>query len=130
MIEWPVRAVDREAIRALLAGYSHFYDDGRLDDFVGLFAEDGVLQLGPGGGLAEGRAAIRAALEGPIQSRNGIRHFTTDELIDFTGEDRAVGTCRFAVRMTGRNFDGTYHDEYVSGPDGWRIARRTISIFE
>jgi ketosteroid isomerase-like protein len=130
VIENPVRTADREAIRALLSGYSHFYDDGRLDDFVELFADDGVLQLGPDGPLAGDRQAIRSALEQPIQARNGIRHFTTDELIEFTGDDRAVGTCRFSVRMTGRAFDGTYHDEYVAGPGGWRFARRTITTFE
>jgi uncharacterized protein (TIGR02246 family) len=129
-MESPVRVDDREAIRALQAGYSHHYDDGRLDDFVALFAEDGVLQLGPGGALAEGRDKIRSSLEPAIQNRNGIRHFTSDELIEFTGDDRAVALCRFAVRMTGRSFDGTYHDEYVRGADGWRIGHRTITIFE
>lgn len=129
MIESPIRTGDREAIRALQAGYTHFYDDGRLDDFVALFATHGVLQLGPNGPLAEGRDAIRSALEEPIRARNDLRHFTTDELIEFTAGDRALGTCRFAVRMTGRSFDGTYHDEYVNGPEGWRIARRTITTF-
>jgi 3-phenylpropionate/cinnamic acid dioxygenase small subunit len=130
VIEDPIRLGDREAIRFLQAAYTHFYDDGRLDDFVALFAEAGVLQLGPGGALAESREAIRSALAEPIQSRNGIRHFTSDELIEFTADDSAVGTCRFAVHMTGRSFDGTYHDEYARGAEGWRIARRTITIFE
>ena len=127
-MENPFRAEDREAIRALIASYAHFYDDGRIDDFAKLFADNAQMQLGPGGRLAEGPDDIRDSLAN-VDTR-GLRHFTTDILIEFTGDGRATGTCRFAVHSPRANFDGTYHDEFAKGPDGWKFTRRTISIFE
>jgi SnoaL-like domain len=127
MMERPFRGEDREAIRQLVAAYSHYYDDGRLAEFAALCAEDGVMQLGPGGPLAHGPSEIENALSG-IDTPD-LRHFTTDVLIEFTSESSAKGVCRFAVRSPARNFDGTYHDEYVKSADGWRFASRTISVF-
>jgi len=127
-MEKPFRAEDREAIRTLIALYAHLYDDGRIDEFSKLFAEDAVMQLGPGGRLAEGPEDIRESLS-KVDTR-GLRHFTTDVIIEFTGDDRATATCRFGVHSPRANFDGTYHDEFANGPSGWKFTRRTISIFE
>ena len=127
MIEHPFRGEDREAIKQLVAAYSHYYDDGRLAEFAGLCAEDGVMQLGPGGPLARGPAEIESSLSS-VETPD-LRHFTTDVMIEFTGESRAKGVCRFAVRSPARDFDGTYHDEYVKSTDGWKFASRTITIF-
>jgi hypothetical protein len=127
-MESPFRAEDREAIRMLIAAYAHLYDDGRIDEFSKLFAENGRLQLGPGGRLAEGPEDIREALVN-VDTR-GLRHFTTDVLIEFTGDDRATATSRFAVHSPKANFDGTYHDEFAKGLAGWRFTQRAISVFE
>ena len=89
-MESPFRSEDREAIRTLVAAYAHWYDEGQLDDFANLFAENGVLQLGPGGALAEGPADIKAALSSA--ETPGLRHFTTDIIIEFTGDDRPKGS--------------------------------------
>jgi hypothetical protein len=126
-MEVPFRAEDREAIRELIAAYAHYYDDGRIDEFADLFVEDGVMQLGPGGMLAHGPGEISSALSSV--DTTDLRHFTTDVMIEFTDETRAKGVCRFAVHSPARDFDGTYHDEYTKSADGWRFARRTISIF-
>jgi SnoaL-like domain len=127
MMEHPFRGEDREAIRELIAAYAHYYDDGRLAEFADLFVEDGVMQLGPGGALAHGPTEIERALSS-VETPD-LRHFTTDVMIEFTGETRAKGVCRFAVHSPVRDFDGTYDDEYVKSADGWRFARRTISVF-
>lgn len=125
------RLADREALRELRARYTHTYDAGRLDDFLGLFVEDGVLQLGPMG-FAEGREQMRSALSGPMQNAAFAVHFTTDEITEFTGPDTARGTSRFSVHY-GREPNvegaGTYHDEYRRTPDGWRFLSRTIDFF-
>jgi ketosteroid isomerase-like protein len=127
----PLRLADRLAIQELRARYTHHYDDGDLEAFVALFAEDGVLQLGPAG-YARGHDELRAALAGPMAAAEFACHFTTDEITEFTGPDRARGTCRFALHY-GRAPDiqgaGTYHDEYVRTGGGWRFASRTISFF-
>lgn len=127
----PERLADRLALHGLRAAYTHRYDGGDLDGFVALFADDGLLQLGPAG-WARGHAELRERLAGPMASIGFACHFTTDEVTEFTGPDTARGTSRFAVH-TGRTPDiqgaGTYHDEYVRTPDGWRFASRTISFF-
>jgi ketosteroid isomerase-like protein len=127
----PTRLADRLAIHELRAGYTHHYDSGDLDRFVALFAEDGLLQLAYAG-WARGHDELRAKLAPAMAMAAFAIHFTTDELTTFTGPDTATGTSRFAVHH-GRSPDiegaGTYHDEYVRTPDGWRIASRRISFF-
>lgn len=129
--EDPLRLADRIAIHELRARYNHHYDDRELDAFIALFAADGLLQLAYVG-WARGHDELRAALAEPMERADFAAHFTTDELTEFTGPDTATGKSRFAVN-TGRqpNIEGagTYHDEYVRTPDGWRFQSRRISFF-
>jgi hypothetical protein len=59
---------DKDAIRELLAEYCFRLDDGRYDDMVALFTEDGTWDTAFG--QATGRAAI-AALAAEICARAG-----------------------------------------------------------
>ena len=54
------RLADREALRELRAAYSHYWDEGRVEEFVNLFTEDGLLQLANVGD-ARGHDALRQA---------------------------------------------------------------------
>ena len=126
------RLTDRLALHELRARYTHCYDGADLDGFVALFTDDGMLQLGPAG-VARGHAELRAALAAPMATAAFACHFTTDEITEFTGDDTARGTSRFAVHY-GRSPDiqgaGTYHDEYRRTSLGeWRFVSRTISFF-
>jgi ketosteroid isomerase-like protein len=125
------RLADRIALHELRARYTHYYDRADLGEFVALFTEDGVLQLGPAG-FARGHDELRAALAAPMQTAAFACHFTSDEITEFTGDHTARGTSRFAVHY-GRSPDiqgaGTYHDEYRRTADGWRFVSRTISFF-
>ena len=125
------RLGDRDALRELRARYSLTYDSGQLEAFLDLFTEDAVLQLGTLG-FASGRDAIRSALEAPMAAADFVAHFTSDEVTEFTGDDMARGTSRFAVHY-GRDPNiqgaGTYHDEYRRTPQGWRFTSRTIDFF-
>ena len=132
MTDDPTRLADRLALHELRARYTHYYDGADLDAFVGLFTDDGMLQLGPAG-FARGHTELRAALVAPMASAAFACHFTTDEITEFTGDDTARGTSRFAVHY-GRSPDiqgaGTYHDEYRRTSLGeWRFVSRTISFF-
>jgi len=127
----PARLADRDAVRELRARYSLTYDAGQLDAFCDLFTEDAVLQLGILGPVS-GREAIRAALAGLMPAADFVAHFTSDDVTEFTGDDTARGTSRFAVHY-GRNPNmqgaGTYHDEYRRTAAGWRFTSRTIEFF-
>jgi ketosteroid isomerase-like protein len=126
-----LRLADRIALHELRARYTLHYDAAELDAFVALFADDGMLQLGPVG-FARGHDQLRTALAGPMADADFACHFTTDEITEFTGPDTARGVCRFAVH-TGRSPNiqgaGTYRDEYRRTPDGWRFVSRLISFF-
>ena len=125
------RLADRDALRELRAKYSHYWDDGRANDFVGLFTDDCVFQMATQG-MVEGREALRVAVAEVIHRVGFSIHFTSDEVSEFTGEDTAIGYCRFAFHGGGTpNIEGagTYHDEYRKTPQGWRFTKRTQSFF-
>ncbi len=120
------RLADREALRELRARYSHYWDDGDAEGFVGLFTEDGVLQAATAG-LVTGRDQLRRMVHASMGRMEFTLHFTSDEITEFTGPDSARGFCRFAVH-TGRSPNGqgagTYVDEYRRTPTGWRFVSR------
>jgi len=126
-----LRMADRLALHEVRARYTLHYDGGELDEFIALFADDGMLQLAHTG-FARGHDELRASLAGAMDFAEFAVHFTTDEITEFTGPDTARGVCRFAVH-TGRSPNiqgaGTYRDEYRRTPDGWRFVSRLISFF-
>jgi hypothetical protein len=125
------RVEDREALRELRAKYTHYWDDGHAEQFIGLFTADAVFQMGPSG-FVRGADALRQGVLANIgRSEFGI-HFTTDEITEFTGPDTAKGICRFAFhggRTPNIQGAGSYHDEYRRTPEGWRFTSRRITFY-
>jgi len=132
MEAWELAA--REAIRDLVAAYSHFGDTGRFDELCALFAPDGVLELDAGRSFA-GRAAIRVFLgdtAGSVRTagpRPYIRHHVSNHRIDVAGPDDASGAAYFFV-VTERGPDhwGRYRDRYSRTDEGWRFAHRRVRL--
>ncbi len=131
MDPWELEA--REQIRDTIARYAHSVDGGRFDDLVGLFDEDGVLEV-EGEPPHRGRSAIREFVTGTgrdLAAGTGaprIRHHVTNVLIELDGPDRARARCYF-LAVTDRGVDhwGRYRDELVRGPGGgWRFAHRRV----
>ena len=124
----------REAIRDLVARYAVAADRGRFDDVVALFTPDGVLEL-PDDRRAQGRDGILAFLRGTgadlraVTTVPTIRHHVTTHEITLTTPTTATGRVYFFV-VTERGPDhwGTYRDDCVSTPDGWRFAKRRVRI--
>jgi hypothetical protein len=122
-------AVDRDAIRDLLARYTYNGDRGRVADLAACFAVDGVIEYP--GNRATGPAAIAAALGGG-GARNPaltfVRHHITNPLIEVAG-DTATARSYFAVHTDiGPDHSGTYSDRLVRTPDGWRFVHRLVRI--
>ena len=112
-------------------GYTLHYDAGELDVFVGLFASDGMLQLGPVG-FGVDTTCWRTALAGPMADADFACHFTTDEITEFTVTTPRAGVCRFAVhhgRTPNIQGAGTYRDEYRRTATAGGSCRATISFF-
>ncbi|MET0239856.1 MAG: nuclear transport factor 2 family protein [Sphingobium sp.] len=126
-------AVARDQIRHLLSCYNNMADRGRIDEFVGLFAPDGVLQITHE--TLVGRDAIFAAIGSvasgtrPDVNLMGSRHQLTTCRIEMTGEDSAEGWTYFFVSRRGTIIEeGTYIDRFVRLPEGWRFAHRRVKM--
>jgi hypothetical protein len=127
----------REACERLALDYAHFADNGQMDAWSRLFAEDGELHLF--GQVHVGPAAIRAAVGDGRPPEAFSLHVTTNHRIDITGEDAAEGTA-YIIAFTGERTPGApasvaqiapaavgvYRDAYRRTPAGWRFARRAF----
>jgi uncharacterized protein (TIGR02246 family) len=115
-----------DAIRATLARYCQFLDDGRFDDWTALFTEDCEFRVM--GRHLVGRNALRGFIEPAQTEETRGRHLISEPLVEVDG-DRATVTTDYA--FVGRDLTvqsaGRYHDVMVCGDDGeWRIFEREI----
>lgn len=123
-------AIDRDAIRDLLARYTYNGDRARVAELTACFADDGVLEYP--GHRVQGRAAIAEALGGGGGTRNlaltFVRHHITNPLIDISA-DAATARSYFAVHSDiGPDHSGTYGDRLVRTDAGWRFAHRLVRV--
>lgn len=126
-------AIARDQIRNLVATYNNCGDRGRIDEFVEVFAPDGVLEISQQ--RLEGGAAIHrelSSIAGGTRSDvdlAGSRHQLTTTRIEILDEDQAQGWIYFFVSRRGTILqEGTYMDRYVKTPAGWRIAHRRVKM--
>ncbi len=127
--------VDRARIRELTARYNRCFDDGDPEGFAATFTEDGAMEI-DGGPTTTGRAALA---EMARRTPYGIVHVTVDAIIEVDG-DRAVQDVTLLVvarppadappdkRRSRLQRTGRYHDQLVRTPEGWRFARRTVTL--
>jgi SnoaL-like domain len=123
-------AADRDAIRDLLARYTYNGDRGRVAELAACFADDGTIEFP--GNKATGPAAIEAALSGGTGTRNPaltfVRHHITNPLIEVDGV-RATARSYFTVHTDiGPDHSGTYNDQLIRTPHGWRFAYRLVRV--
>jgi len=126
-------AEDREALIKLKYRYVNLNDGGwqgpthaHPDAVADLFVEDGIWDGRPYSGYAEGRDQIRELFR-KFGAVVFIVHYVTNPLIEIDG-DRATGHWHALVTATMPGPDalwilGTYEDEYVRTPSGWKIRR-------
>jgi len=123
---------DHEAIARLVARYCHLLDDGRWDEFAGLWADDAELVLQ--GESTTGRPAIRASIEASQPPERRGRHHAVNLEIAVDG-DRATNDCDFVFWARDKEgrvvpvFLGRYADHLVRVDGGWCFARREITFF-
>lgn len=123
---------DHEAITRVVARYCHLLDDGRWDEFAGLWTDEAEFVLQ--GQATRGRGAIRDAIEASQPPERRGRHLAVNLEIEVEG-DRATNVCDFtfwARDQEGRAtplFLGRYDDALVRTADGWQFARREITFF-
>ena len=123
---------DREAIRELLSEYCFRLDECRFEEFGALFtdtAEWGPERLPKARGPAAIAELVRSIVpvrgEGPAR-----RHLTSNIVIALAGDAARVKSNFLMVRESASGpllaIAGTYEDEVVRTPQGWRFQSRRI----
>ena len=128
-------AQDELAIRDLVARASRLADADDVEAYVALFTSDASWEL-PGGGR-HGHDDIRAGAierraDGTVGPGTATRHTVGTVVVRVDGDHAtAESTWQFFTHTTTTPTLarlGTYHDQFVRTPAGWRIRRRTIEF--
>lgn len=137
------RALDELEIRNLVARLAQLADDGGVEEYVALFAEDASWQgapgPGPGGksynqvrrGHADIRAGAKERLASGIQGPDSHTHHVVTNTAVWLSGDTARGKSFYLyfVNTNGKpevDRMGVYHDEFRRTPGGWKMAKRVI----
>ena len=121
---------EKDAIRELLARYCFHFDAGEFDQWLELFTEDGVFDLGSRGRFA-GREALRSFLK-VVPLTDGlpmIRHCVTNVIIDVQGEQATAHSYVLVVRggaALGVLAAGRYADQLTKQGGAWRFRERKV----
>lgn len=120
--------LDRDDIRDLVRRYAHLVWQNRPLDTVALFAEGGIMDLGPDGGLVEGQAALRAVYSQQAGAMM-LHPFVHNHVIELEG-DRASGCAYLDLRCVrdGQSLMGSghYEDRYLREKGSWKFAYRKL----
>ena len=128
---------DVRAITDLEADYAHAADTVDPDGYGGVFTEDSVIELGERGEQPTQRVSGRAAISDFCRNVIGksykfAMHSLHNPQIVVDG-DTATGRLYFEATThsvsdeTGWS-SGSYQDEYVRTPEGWKISKKVISF--
>jgi uncharacterized protein (TIGR02246 family) len=112
---------DRDEILQLLYRYNHAFDGGDAEGWADLFTKDGSLD--GAGQVMTGRESLVAF----AASVSGLRHVVTNPLVDVTGDTASVRAYLQVFHGSTLMMMGTYQDQVVRTPDGWRFAKRVFT---
>jgi uncharacterized protein (TIGR02246 family) len=114
----PSTTEDRDEILQLMYRYNHAIDSGDAPGWAATFTADGVFDVA--GRLMSGRDELIAF----ASSVHGYRHTVVNPVIDVAGDAATVRAYFVVFTGTALAGIGTYQDEVVRTPDGWRFAKR------
>jgi ketosteroid isomerase-like protein len=124
---------DIQEIQALMYEYGYSFDDGRLDDFMNCFTEDGVGEYPPFDYGFRGRAEIphfRDSVKDLFPRLTGTFHFTASPVITVNGDtakarwhwmNPSTMETSTGEKVSAWQF-GVYDTEYRREADGWKIS--------
>ncbi len=112
---------DRDEILQLLYAYNHAIDGGEPERWAGTFTEDGALDVA--GRVFSGRQELVTFAAGV----HGMRHIMANPLVEVAGDTATVRAYVLVFRGTSPSVIGTYADDLVRTPGGWRFTRRVFT---
>jgi uncharacterized protein (TIGR02246 family) len=131
-------APDRAQIDDLLARYCFAIDLRDWDGLRQIFAPDAVITYS-GPRVREGISEIVEFFRATTSAAT-TQHLLHTSRVWATGPDTAAGLSHVTAHHVGRDValpateaatytvTGTYDDRFTRAPDGWRIARRTLTL--
>jgi uncharacterized protein (TIGR02246 family) len=123
-------------IRNVISRIAILADQGDLDEYIAQFTEDAVWAFpsAPRHGRADIRAGAEARrAEGTTGPSTATRHLITTVAVQVDQADRATADSYFVFLQNTTTSPtvfnmGAYHDTFVHQGDGWRLARREITL--
>ena len=109
---------DRDEILQLAYRYNLAIDRGDAAGWADTFTPDGVFDVA--GQLRSGRDELIAF----ASSVHGLRHTLANPAINVTGDTAAMRAYFVVYQGAAVLGTGTYEDQLVRTPDGWRFAKR------
>ena len=127
------RLESRAEILDLVSKYCLGCDRRNLEEFLSIWHDDGVFDLGELFGEYAGTAGIEEAANILWQALTFTRHWTTNLVIEFDGPDDATGRSDVTFDCEdaeGRFFIGAAsYDDVFQRRDGiWKVSRRAVDI--
>ena len=124
----------RAALRDLVTDYCRGFDGQNWEQFISIWHEDAVWEIGPPFGTFEGHAGIREAVMDVLYPVwRETHHLTSNLKLEFDGPNRARGVCD--VDCMGATKDdivqmisATYSDDFERRNGVWKIAKRKVVI--
>lgn len=124
----------RAALRDLVTDYCQGFDNHNWEQFISIWHEDAVWEIGPPFGTFNGHVGIRqAVVEILYPVWRETHHLSTNLRLNFDGPDKAHGvsdvdcmgaTADDVVQM----ISATYTDDFERRNGVWKIARRHVVI--
>lgn len=127
---------DRLALQDMLVGYCRAIDRRpSADDAAAYYVEDGVLDNSAvGAPVAEGRAAVRAMIDGMFTSMASLEHYLSNFLVETSDTETAQLSAYVVAHGQPNGGDafsmrGAYAVDASKVDGAWRIARLTFKPF-
>ena len=125
---------DRIEIAEGLARYAHALDERDWKRLASCFTDDAVGDYGPIA-QCQGYAQIEALCRRSLEPLDASQHLVGSIEIELSG-DSARSRCALQSQHVKRGCEGgdnyiiggTYRDEWVRTPEGWRIRRRELRV--
>lgn len=124
----------RSSIGDLVTDYCQGFDNHNWDQFIAIWHEDAVWEVGPPFGTFYGHEGIREAVFDILYPAwRETHHLASNLRLTFDGPDKAHGVCD--VDCMGATADdvvqmisATYTDDFERRDGRWKIARRHVVI--
>jgi len=118
---------NRDEITQNMYRYGHTWDNQDAEGWADVFTEDGYYYDG-GGKEVVGREALVAYARQFGPDYSGRFHIVTNPFIAVEGDTAKAHSYFLIVEGLTPCLSGTYDDQVVRTPKGWRIKRRVVSV--